>query len=72
MAGACTHFTVDQGLAGGMPGALATYVAVGQLFFESIDSYQGAMAQHRTAIVADIPNYTDVAPVIQISQVLVG
>lgn len=72
MAGACTHFTVDQGLAGGMPGAPATYVAVGQLFFASIDSYQAAMVSHRKAIVDDIPNYTDVTPVIQISQVLVG
>jgi uncharacterized protein (TIGR02118 family) len=72
MAGACTHFTIDQGLAGGAPGAPATYVAMGQLFFESVESFQTAFAPHGKAIAADIPNYTDVAPVIQISQVMVG
>ena len=72
MAGACTRYAIDQGLAGGAPGTPATYAAAGHLFFESIESYQEAMAPHRQAIVADIPNYTDVTPVIQISQVLAG
>lgn len=72
MAGACTHFTIDQGLAGGKPGAPAAYAAIGQLFFESLESFQTAFAPHAKEISADIPNYTDVVPVIQISQVLVA
>jgi uncharacterized protein (TIGR02118 family) len=72
MAGACSHFTIDQGLAGATPGAPATYSAIGNLFFESVERFQQAFAPHGKAIAADIPNYTNVAPVIQISQVLVA
>lgn len=72
MAGACTHFTIDQGLAGGQPDAPAAYVAIGQLFFESLESFQKAFAPHAKEISSDIPKYTDVTPVIQISQVVVA
>jgi uncharacterized protein (TIGR02118 family) len=71
MAGACSHFTVDQGLAGGRPDQPAAYAAIGQLFFDSLESFQKAFGPHARDISADIPNYTDVTPVIQISQVLV-
>jgi len=60
---------VEQGLAGGQPGAPAPYVALGHLFFESVDAFQAAFAEHSGAIVADIPNYTNTQPAIQISQV---
>jgi uncharacterized protein (TIGR02118 family) len=71
MAGACSHFTVDQGLAGGRPDQPAAYAAIGQLFFDSLESFQEAFGPHAREISADIPNYADVTPVIQISQVLV-
>ena len=60
---------VEQGLAGGQPGAPAPYVALGHLFFESVDAFQAAFAEHSGAILADIPNYTNTQPTIQISQV---
>ena len=60
---------VEQGLAGGQPGAPAPYVALGHLFFESVDAFQAAFAEHSGAILADIPNYTNTQPTVQISQV---
>jgi uncharacterized protein (TIGR02118 family) len=60
---------VEQGLAGGQPGAPAPYVALGHLFFDSVDAFQAAFAQHSGAILADIPNYTNTQPTVQISQV---
>ena len=60
---------VDQGLGGGEPGSKAAYVAMGHLLFDSVEAFQGAFGPHAPAIMADIPNYTDVQPAIQISEV---
>ena len=68
---ACKRVAVEEGIAGGAPGAPATYVAMGHLYFESIDAFQSAFAPHAQAIMADIPNYTDTQPTIQISEVKV-
>ena len=69
---ACTHYTVDRGLAGGAPGAPAIYVAMCHFFFNSVEAFQTAFGPHAREIMADIPNYTDLAPVIQISEVVVA
>jgi len=69
---ACKSYTVDKGLAGGAPGAPATYVGMCHMFFDSVDAFQTAFAPHAQEIMADIPNYTDQTPVIQISEVVVG
>ena len=61
--------TVDQGLAGGAPGSPATYVAMGHLLFDSVEEFQNAIGPHMEAIMADIPNYTDIVPTVQISEV---
>jgi uncharacterized protein (TIGR02118 family) len=39
------------------------------LFFDSADAFQAAFGQHSDVILADIPNYTNAAPTVQISQV---
>jgi uncharacterized protein (TIGR02118 family) len=39
------------------------------LFFDSVDAFQAAFGQHSADILADIPNYTNAAPSVQISQV---
>jgi uncharacterized protein (TIGR02118 family) len=66
---ACKRMAVDEGMAGGAPGAPATYVAMGHLYFDTADAFQSAFAPHAAAIMADIPNYTNIQPVIQISAV---
>ena len=65
-------YTVDKGLGGGAPGAPPTYVAKCALLFDSVEAFQGGMGTHGREIMADIPNYTDIAPVIQVSEVVVG
>ena len=69
---ACKSYTIDKGLAGGAPGAPATYVGMCHIFCDSVEAFQKAMAPNAQAIMADIANYTDIAPVIQISEVVVG
>lgn len=69
---ACKGVAVDQGMAGGAPNSAAPYAAVCHLFFETVDAFQTAFGPHAEAIMADIPNYTNVEPVIQISKVLIN
>lgn len=69
---ACTGIAADKGMAGGAPGTKPTYVAVAHLFFESVDAFKSAFGPHADAIMADIPNYTNVQPEVQISEVMVN
>ena len=66
---ACRRMAVEEGIAGGAPGARATYVAMGHLYFDSTDAFQTAFAPHAQAIMADIPNYTNTQPTVQVSEV---
>ena len=72
MGEACKFYTVDKGIAGGAPGAPATYVAMCHIFCDSVDAFQKGFGPHAREILADIANYTDLAPVMQISDVVVG
>ncbi|WP_259065206.1 EthD family reductase [Mucilaginibacter sp. X4EP1] len=61
---------IDKGIAGGAPGAPVPFVAIGYLYFDTIAAFQNGMAANGGKIRADIPNYTDIQPVIQISEVV--
>ena len=69
---ALARYTVDKGIAGGEPGAPPAYVASCSLFVESLEAFQAGMAAHGRAIMADVPNYTNVQPQIEITEVVVG
>jgi uncharacterized protein (TIGR02118 family) len=69
MGGALKGVNVEQGLAGGQPGAPPAYTVLCHLLFDSVDAFQSAFDKHSAAILADIPNYTNTQPTVQISQV---
>jgi uncharacterized protein (TIGR02118 family) len=60
--------TVDHGVAGGPPGSKPPFVAMVHLAFDSVEAFRGAFDPHGKAIMADILNYTDIQPTIQISE----
>ena len=66
---ACKGTAVEQGIGGGAPGAPPTYIAMGHLLFDSAEAFQSAFAPHAAAIMGDIPNYTQIQPIIQVSEV---
>ena len=72
MGSSCRYYTVDKGLSGRTPGSPATYVAMCHIFCDSVEAFQAGFGPHTKEILADIPNYTDQQPVIQISEVVVG
>lgn len=47
------------------------FICIAQIRIKSIDTFIDTMTNHGSALIADIPNYTDIAPVIQIDEVLV-
>ena len=68
---ACAYYTVEKGLAGRAPGAPPAFVAMCAFICDSAEGYEAAMQEHRAEVLADIPNYTDIAPVVQVSEVVV-
>jgi uncharacterized protein (TIGR02118 family) len=68
---ACLYYTVDKGLAGGAPGAPAPFIGMCHIYCDSADAFQQAFAPHAQEIMGDIPNYTDLQPMIQVSEVVV-
>jgi len=62
---------VDYGLAGGAPGEMVPFIAMGHLVFESVESFQETFGPHAEKIMGDIPNYTNTQPQIQISEIKV-
>jgi uncharacterized protein (TIGR02118 family) len=65
-----TGWSVDKGLGGFVPGTPPEHFMQARLDLESIEGLQAGMAAEGAAIMADIPNYTDIAPQVQIYQVL--
>jgi uncharacterized protein (TIGR02118 family) len=59
-----------KGIGGVSPGEPPPYIAIGYLLFKSIEDFQEAFAAHGEELMADIPNYTDIEPQIQVSEVL--
>ena len=65
-------YAIERGVAGAAPGQPPTYVAIGHLVCESVDAFQAGFGPHAKEILGDVANYTDIAPVAQISEIVVG
>ena len=58
---------VTKGLAGGAPNSPPSYHVMAQISFASMDDLQEALGKGAD-LFADIPNFTDIQPVVQISE----
>lgn len=63
-------FAVDRGIGTVMPGAPAPFVAMAVVTAPSLEALQQYLGENGAAIMGDIPNYTDIQPVFQISEVV--
>lgn len=64
--------SVEHGIAGGIPGTEAAYIAMCHYLFDSTESFMAAFSPHAAALQGDMPNYTNIEPVIQINEVLIS
>jgi uncharacterized protein (TIGR02118 family) len=63
-------YTIEKGLASGIPNQPLPYMAIGTFYIKSLADYQAAIAPNRDAIRADFVNYTNALPVILVSEVV--
>ena len=61
--------SVEHGISGMAQGSPAPFLAMGHLYFETVDAFQSSFGPHLNDIVSDVPNYTNIEPNIQISEV---
>lgn len=66
---ACKGIAVDTGLASGTPGQAAPFIAMGHLYFDSLEAFQQSFAPHAEKIMGDLSNFTDSQPLVQISEI---
>jgi len=60
---------VDKGVSGGGDDP-APYICIGNLYFNSKESYDRGIAEAGSILRGDIPNFTNVTPIRQISEIL--
>ncbi len=63
-------YAIDKGIAGRTPDEPIPYIAIGYFYFDKLSDYQDAFGPNAEKILGDIPNYTDIQPAVQISEVL--
>ena len=61
--------SIDKGLANANPELPLQYVAIGYLYFDTMTAFENAMGANSEKLKADVPNYTNIKPVLQISEV---
>jgi uncharacterized protein (TIGR02118 family) len=54
---------------GAPPDAPPPFVVLGHLMFESIEDFQQSVVANLPKFVADLPNFTNIQPTLQISEV---
>ena len=68
LAPAAQAVSVEIGVSGRDPGTPPAFWAVAGFTCESIEAFTQAFLPHAAELQGDIPNYTDVEPIIQVSE----
>lgn len=63
-------YTIEKGLASGIPNAPLPFMAIGSFYVKNLGDYQAAIGPNIDAIRSDFPNYTNIGPVILVSDVV--
>lgn len=64
--------SVERGLGGAVPGSGAAYIAMCHFLFSSVEEFMAAFMPNAEVLQGDMPNYTDIEPVIQFNEVLIS
>ncbi len=63
-------YEIDKGVAGRTPEDSIPFLAIGYLYFDALEDYRAAFGPVAGEIVGDIPNFTNIQPVVQISEII--
>lgn len=64
--------SVERGLVSAAPDEPVPYIAMCHYNFSSAEDFMAAFQPHAQLLQGDMANYTDIAPVIQINEVLIS
>ena len=64
--------SVEHGVGGAFPGTAASYIALCHFQFDSAEDFLAAYLPHAENLQADMVNYTDLEPLIQVNEVLIS
>lgn len=64
--------SVERGMGGVVPGSAPNYIAMCHFLFSSVEDFLAAFLPNAPALQGDMPNYTDIEPVIQFNEVLIS
>src|SRR6185503_9396582 len=62
-------YEIDKGIAGRTPNDKVPFLAIGYFYINDVTEYNKAIAQNRDAVINDFKNYTNIQPVVQISEI---
>jgi uncharacterized protein (TIGR02118 family) len=62
-------YEIDKGIAGRTPNDEIPFLAIGYFYCYNIDAYNNSIAKNIEAILNDIKKYTNIQPIIQISEI---
>ncbi|MGD1946829.1 MAG: EthD family reductase [Croceivirga sp.] len=63
-------YTIEKGISVRTPEEPASYIAIGTFYFDQLSEYERAFGANADKILGDIPNYTNIQPIVQISEVV--
>src|SRR5262249_44958907 len=63
------HVSVERGVSGREPGSPPTYIATCHFVCESREAFEAAFFPNAATLEGDMPRYTDIVPIIQISEI---
>jgi len=64
--------SVECGLGGAAPGSAPAYVAMCHYLFDTADDFMAAFMPHAAELQGDMPTYTDIEPIIQVSELAIN
>ena len=64
--------SVEHGVGGASPGSAPSYVAMCHYLFDTTDDFMAAFLPHAAELQGDMPNYTDIESLIQVSEVAIS
>ena len=67
---ACKKAEVEKGFSGATPGSAPANTIIGYLYFDTIENFQNSFGPNAEEIISDVKNFTDINPVLQISEII--
>ncbi len=62
-------YEIDKGVAGRSPNERVPFLAVGYFYVKDTAQYNKTIADNRATVVADFKNYTNIQPIVLISEI---